>query len=168
MTYLCLMTLFTSLMICLISHPLALGLILLLQTIMIALLTGLMSLNFWSSYIIFLIMIGGMLILFTYMTSIASNEKFKFSLKMTMFIIPMIPLSILSAFNSDHFIGMHKLKTTNFMMTEKFLMNQMYLNKFLNYPHMMIYLAMIMYLLITLIAVVKITLKNKGTLRQKF
>nr|USH57925.1 NADH dehydrogenase subunit 6 [Batocera lineolata] len=147
------------------NHPLSFGLILLLQTITVALLTGLMNYNFWYSYILFLIMIGGMLILFIYMTSIASNEKFNFSNK----------LSILAL--TIRIIG------TLTIMIDPFYMNLIYINDLLNQmnvfnyktsfnkimfsPMNMIFFMMISYLLITLIMVVKITKTQSGPLRQK-
>nr|ALI86981.1 NADH dehydrogenase subunit 6 [Cryptolestes turcicus] len=55
---------FISLMFMFLNHPLSMGLMLLLQTICISILSGIMMINFWYSYMIFLIMIGGMLVLF--------------------------------------------------------------------------------------------------------
>nr|APX40457.1 NADH dehydrogenase subunit 6 [Cryptocephalus cantabricus] len=153
---------------CFMNHPLTLGFILLTQTVMIALLTGLMSLNFWSSYIIFLVMIGGMLVLFVYMTSIASNEKFKFSFKMFL----CTTITMLLTFFMSLFID-KSLISQKFKMIETFSMyenmdSKFFLNKFINFPHNMMYLMMVIYLLITLIAVVKIASKTKGALRKNF
>nr|QUB07082.1 NADH dehydrogenase subunit 6 [Cryptocephalus flavolimbatus] len=160
--------LMTTILSCFMNHPLTLGFTLLMHTMMIALMTGVLSLNFWYSYIIFIIMIGGLLILFIYMTSIASNEKFKFSLSMfnlTMFIITILSLMILFL---DELLMNSKTKSIEtFSMKEHIYMN-MYLNKFINFPYSMIYMMMVIYLLITLIAVVKITSKNKETLRKNF
>nr|UUJ36794.1 NADH dehydrogenase subunit 6 [Epeorus sp. 01 ZXM-2022a] len=61
------------------SHPLAMGLMLLCQTLLMALITGLLAPSFWFSYILFLVFLGGMLILFIYVTSLASNEMFSVS-----------------------------------------------------------------------------------------
>nr|APX40964.1 NADH dehydrogenase subunit 6 [Cryptocephalus ramburii] len=168
MTLLTLMIMMTSILCCFMNHPLTLGFTLLSQTILIALLTGLMSLNFWSSYIIFLIMIGGLLILFIYMTSIASNEKFKFSFKLLFFVCSyMFILSIMYTF-MDNFILAQKFKMIEtFSMQEK-INPQFFLNKFINFPYNMIYLMIVIYLLITLIAIVKITMKTKSTLRKNF
>nr|AYW52166.1 NADH dehydrogenase subunit 6 [Lamiinae sp. 4 ACP-2013] len=147
------------------THPLSLGLILLIQTIIIALITGSMSLNYWFSYIIFLIMIGGMLILFIYMTSIASNEKFKFSSKLFLlfstlfFLLSMLLIIDFYFFNQLTIID---LNYQPYMFNYKFS-----LNKFINWPNKLMFLMMIIYLLITLIMVVKITNINYGPLRQK-
>nr|APX40470.1 NADH dehydrogenase subunit 6 [Cryptocephalus pominorum] len=158
----------SAILCCLMNHPLTLGLILLLQTTSIALLTGMMSLNFWSSYIIFLIMIGGMLILFIYMTSIASNEKFKFSSKLLFSLISFSICQMGAWFFLDNFLLSQKLKLIETFPTDENISPHFFLNKFLNFPHNMIYSMMIIYLLITLIAVVKITTKTKGTLRKNF
>nr|YP_010491862.1 NADH dehydrogenase subunit 6 [Ocypus graeseri]UWM92648.1 NADH dehydrogenase subunit 6 [Ocypus graeseri] len=147
------------------SHPLSMGLTLLIQTILVSLVSGLLNINFWFSYILFLIMIGGMLVLFIYMTSIASNEKFSFSNWLFLFIMLMVMLSIIMFMFMDNMF----LNMINY--SEKFNLNNSYsmnLNKFLNYPSNIILFLMIIYLFITLIAVVKITDIKFGPLRQKF
>nr|AXS65598.1 NADH dehydrogenase subunit 6 [Chrysomeloidea sp. 6 KM-2017] len=156
-----------SLIFVFLSHPLSLGLILLIQTIIVALMTGLMSLNFWFSYIIFLIMIGGMLILFIYMTSIASNEKFSISLWIN--IIFFSSLFIMSMiFFIDHFFFYYIQNTMDLMNQNVNLNYKLSLNKFLNYPMSNIFMLLIIYLLITLIMVVKVTNIQYGPLRQKY
>nr|YP_010692649.1 NADH dehydrogenase subunit 6 [Necrodes nigricornis]WBV80473.1 NADH dehydrogenase subunit 6 [Necrodes nigricornis] len=146
------------------THPLSMGLILLSQTILIALMTGYISMNFWFSYILFLIMIGGMLVLFIYMTSVASNEKFKFSMLILMMnIFIMILFSPLN-FIDNTLISPNNLNMENILNEEIFLS----LSKFFNYPSSIILIMMIIYLFITLIAVVKITNISYGPLRQKF
>jgi hypothetical protein len=58
------------------SHPVGLGLTLILHTLLIRGATGLAAGNFWFSYVLFLVFLGGVLVLFIYMTRLASNEKF--------------------------------------------------------------------------------------------
>nr|ALO77659.1 NADH deshydrogenase subunit 6 [Anaspis sp. ANA01] len=145
-------------------HPLSMGLILLIQTLLISLITGLFSLNYWFSYILFLILVGSMLILFIYMTSIASNEKFKIKMPQ---ILALITLSILIAtwtYNSTLYINTfnNDLLTSNWSIP---LSNCMI--KYLNPPMLMVLVFMIIYLLMTLIAVVKITNFKYGPLRMK-
>nr|YP_010535347.1 NADH dehydrogenase subunit 6 [Morimospasma tuberculatum]UYB77598.1 NADH dehydrogenase subunit 6 [Morimospasma tuberculatum]WEY30156.1 NADH dehydrogenase subunit 6 [Morimospasma sp.] len=150
------------------NHPLSFGLILLFQTISIALMTGMMNFNYWFSYIIFLVMIGGMLILFIYMTSVASNEKFKFSYKI-MTMIFMISLIFLLMIMMDLYY--FNLTINNFLNTQNWLFKNQFilsLNKFLTWPMNFIFYMMIIYLLITLIMAVKITNIKSGPLRQKF
>nr|YP_009573031.1 NADH dehydrogenase subunit 6 [Podagricomela nigricollis]QBF44008.1 NADH dehydrogenase subunit 6 [Podagricomela nigricollis] len=156
-----------SIFIIFMKHPLTYGLILLIQTIFTTMITGLLSYNYWYSYILFLIMIGGMLILFIYMTSIASNEKFKFNNKllflMFIMLLMFLILMLLDNFYFNYFSSMSDISLFNNM---KNLNNSM--NKYLNYPNNMIIFSMIIYLLITLIAIVKITNFSYGPLRQKF
>nr|QZI85909.1 NADH dehydrogenase subunit 6 [Aromia bungii]UUL71584.1 NADH dehydrogenase subunit 6 [Aromia bungii]UZA66538.1 NADH dehydrogenase subunit 6 [Aromia bungii] len=157
-----------SMMFLFMTHPLSLGLILLIQTLLIALMTGIMSLNFWFSYILFLIMVGGMLILFIYMTSVASNEKFKFSFKILVYLIMMMIGLLIMNFWADHSM-MYKLMNIDL---NKFLImyssSSLIMSKYMNLPSSLIFLSMIIYLLITLIVVVKISNINSGPLRQKF
>nr|AML26578.1 NADH dehydrogenase subunit 6 [Staphylinidae sp. BMNH 1274705] len=153
-----------SLLIPMLKHPMSMGLTLLIQTINISLITGIMNKNFWYSYILFLIMIGGMIVLFIYMTSIASNEMFKFSNKIFILLasILFILLLMMIMFNLNLNLNMNSF---NNMQVYSF---ELSLNKFFNYPSNMIMMMMIIYLFITLIAVVKITNIKMGPLRQKF
>nr|YP_010385123.1 NADH dehydrogenase subunit 6 [Elodes marginata]UPL65133.1 NADH dehydrogenase subunit 6 [Elodes marginata] len=153
------------------NHPLSMGLILLIQTLSITILSSFMCYSFWMSYIIFLIMVGGMLILFIYMTSIVSNEKFKFSMKYSSFmmLISFLMISFLVLdktfiYQSIKTMEMIKIDNINSLMPE----NKLMLNKIYNYPNNFITILLINYLLMTLIIVVKITDINSGPLRQKF
>nr|ALO70266.1 NADH deshydrogenase subunit 6 [Aleochara sp. 2 EF-2015] len=147
------------------NHPMTMGMILLLQTIIISLITGLLNSNFWFSYILFLIMIGGLLVLFIYMTSIASNEMFNYSNKMMLILLlTFIFFLLIMLFMDLYLINFKYLYLENFNMTN----NNLMLSKYFNYPSIMIILLMIIYLFITLIAIVKITNIKYGPLRQKF
>nr|AML26693.1 NADH dehydrogenase subunit 6 [Elateroidea sp. BMNH 1274729] len=147
------------------SHPMSMGFTLLVQTLLMALVTGLMTINFWFSYILFLIMVGGLMVLFIYMTSIASNEKFKTSKlmisSMTMAIlspimIPLTPLNLQLEFLSNELM---QVKTNSNSLNN-------YLNKFISFPSMWTYLMIISYLLIALIAIIKISELKHGPLRK--
>jgi NADH-ubiquinone oxidoreductase chain 6 len=61
------------------GHPISIGVVLILHTLIVGVLTGILSRNFWFSYILFLVFLGGVLVLFVYITRLASNEKFGFS-----------------------------------------------------------------------------------------
>nr|ANJ70296.1 NADH dehydrogenase subunit 6 [Acilius sulcatus] len=155
------------------NHPMSMGLVLMLQTILIALMTGLFSYSFWFSYILFLIMIGGMLILFIYMTSLASNEMFNFSKKIMIVSLTFIIMIIILTFMIDNSLINSLFKNSNII---EFYNNMIFykneniisLNNIYNKPNFMITLMLINYLFLTLIAVVKITNMNYGPLRQKF
>nr|YP_010954755.1 NADH dehydrogenase subunit 6 [Dorcus tityus]WMW30140.1 NADH dehydrogenase subunit 6 [Dorcus tityus] len=145
-----------------VNHPLSLGLLLLIQSTLIALISGWMNLTFWYSYILLLIMIGGMLVLFMYMTSVASNEKFKFSPPIMIFLSSFIMISIPTSFFLDQwFINSKILISENIKLTYSLSS----LNKFLNFPAISISILLIIYLLITLIVAIKISKFKQGPLR---
>nr|AML25624.1 NADH dehydrogenase subunit 6 [Staphylinidae sp. BMNH 1274669] len=148
------------------NHPMTMGLTLLIQTILISMITGLLNSNFWFSYILFLIMIGGMLVLFIYMTSIASNEMFAYSNSLMMMMsILMFSISIFFIFNDSMWLNLSLMFNESFI----FKMNNFYnLTKFFTYPSIYMIFFMIIYLLLTLVVVVKITKIEYGPLRQKF
>nr|AFP16891.1 NADH dehydrogenase subunit 6 [Zeugophora sp. BMNH 840207] len=151
-----------------IKHPLTFGFMLMIQTIFISLLTGMMNFNYWFSYILFLIMIGGMLVLFMYMTSIASNEMFKFSQKIMNWILSYSMIMLLIFLLNDNLMTEIFMNNSELMKWKSnFLMNNS-MNKYLNWPSNLNIYMIIIYLFITLILVVKITNVKYGPLRQKF
>nr|UER99277.1 NADH dehydrogenase subunit 6 [Ephemera serica] len=149
------------------KHPLAMGLILLVQTTYISILSGLMSPTFWFSYILFLVFLGGMLVLFIYVTSLASNEMFSISSKTLLFMfISMMLLMTTIIFFYDHNMWMSPLYMMNEMssISEPFNLYN-YLYKLYNTFSSIITMLLISYLFLTLVIVVSITNINKGPLR---
>lgn len=129
------------------NHPLIIGLILLAQTITIALFTGLTLSSFWFSYILILVFLGGILILFIYVASIASNEKFsKYSL------IPSLILSLVFtlAIRRIFFPSIISVKLSENEIRPSFIW--MY-----SWPLIILLRFLIIYLFIVLVAIVKIT-----------
>nr|WKU84115.1 NADH dehydrogenase subunit 6 [Rhinoprosopa nasuta] len=151
------------------NHPLSMGMMLLIQTIMICCISGLMTKSFWFSYILFLIFIGGMLVLFIYVTSLASNEMFIFSTKMLMLMmINFFILMILMIFLDKMILITNSLNNemNSISYLNSYIMeNSLNLNKLYNYPTNMMTILLINYLLITLIATVKITKLFYGPIR---
>nr|ARH53698.1 NADH dehydrogenase subunit 6 [Adrastus rachifer] len=166
MNSLYLLTMFMSISFIFITHPLSMGFTLLIQAVLISMITGMMSNNFWFSYILFMIMIGGMLVLFIYMTSVASNEKFLYSTKL-MTIMVLTTLVILMMKLTDPFSSYLMSKNIDTSMSETVPSFSLSLSKYINLPSNWIMVSMIIYLLIALIAVVKITNITYGPLRQK-
>nr|WRO44751.1 NADH dehydrogenase subunit 6 [Habronychus sp. 1 XYG-2024a]WRO45061.1 NADH dehydrogenase subunit 6 [Habronychus sp. 2 XYG-2024a] len=148
------------------KHPLTMGLNLLIQTIVIAMITGLMSLNFWISYLLFLVMVGGMLILFMYMTSIASNEKFSFSksLLISSFLMIVLMIIFLIINTKTEFYPFKNIDSIEFT---KFSTYEISPNKYFINNSKFILSILIVYLFITLIAIVNISSNSSGPLRQK-
>nr|WVH13756.1 NADH dehydrogenase subunit 6 [Anopheles plumbeus] len=151
------------------KHPLSMGLMLLIQTFLTCLLTGIYVKTFWFSYMLFLIFLGGMLILFIYVTSLSSNEMFSMSFKLSILMIMIILTLNLIFFITDktlieQFITNTESSKISYMYT---LINEnsLSLNKMYNFPSNLITLMLINYLFLTLLVVVKITKKFYGPLR---
>nr|AQP28321.1 NADH dehydrogenase subunit 6 [Bulbitermes sp. A TB-2017] len=148
-----------SLMFTQMKHPMAMGLMLLMQTIMVCLISGTMYKSFWFSYILFMIMIGGMLVLFMYMTSLASNEMFSPSNKMMMFSSIAMPILIyvMPTLTNNKEMNIHSTMMENEITTTTTVM----------YNQMMgtMTTMLVVYMLLTLIVVVNIINVSKGPLR---
>nr|YP_010503041.1 NADH dehydrogenase subunit 6 [Oeneis buddha]UXD78915.1 NADH dehydrogenase subunit 6 [Oeneis buddha] len=168
--FLSLMVIFLSIFMFFINHPISMGLLILLQTLLICLLLGMIINSYWFSYILFLVFLGGLLVLFTYVSSIASNEIMNFSfINKTNLMIPFVILLITIFLNNN-------LNWLNFSLNEDmnnffnmflFSYNENNINLFKLYNEQTYFLMimMIIYLFITLIAVVKITNIFFGPLR---
>nr|ASY97895.1 NADH dehydrogenase subunit 6 [Statilia maculata] len=146
------------------NHPLSMGLILFLQAICMCLISGSMSVSFWFSYILLLIYLGGMLVLFMYVTSLASNEMFLYSNKifLTILFFPIIFI-FMYYINLNFPLNLYENMENSFIMN--FTSNN-FLLKMYNQPINMITILIASYLFLTLIVVVKIINVHKGPLRQ--
>nr|UFI48275.1 NADH dehydrogenase subunit 6 [Gymnosoma dolycoridis] len=150
------------------KHPLAMGFTLLIQTTLISMTSGLMTMSFWFSYILFLVFLGGMLVLFIYVTSLASNEMFSFSIKIMLISLMMFSfmMILLTMLDKNFLIQYKNLEMKNMYDMNSFILeNSLSLNKLYNYSTNLMTILLMNYLLITLIAVVKITKLFKGPLR---
>nr|YP_010728538.1 NADH dehydrogenase subunit 6 [Endochironomus tendens]WEF49779.1 NADH dehydrogenase subunit 6 [Endochironomus tendens] len=165
----------SSMIFSIMNHPLSIGLMLMIQTMLIVMFSGMMTKSFWFSYSLFLIFLGGMLILFMYMTSIASNEEFKFKINFKNMILMMIytmMIMLFFIFLNQNFLFFNNINNIEVLNLETmkmfFLENNFMLNKMYNFPMNLITIMLINYLFLTLIAVVKITNIFEGPLRPKF
>nr|QKX48748.1 NADH dehydrogenase subunit 6 [Linoclostis gonatias] len=157
------------------NHPLSMGLLILIQTLLTCLLSGMLIKTYWFSYILFLTFLGGLLVLFIYVSSIASNEIFSPISK-----LKSIFIFILFFFNFFLIIlYFYNLKWMNMSMNSEmnnlndfFIFfnneNKTNLSKLYNEQTFFLMLMLIIYLFITLIAVVKITNIFHGPLRPSF
>lgn len=137
------------------------GIILLLQTTIICLIRGLIHQRFWFQYILFIVFIGGILVLFIYVTRLASNEIFSLSTKILLIsarIIIIVSITARKWTNHDR----RDSTTYNTTRDEIILITR----KLYNQPRGTLTILIALYLLITLIVVVKITNVSKGPLRQ--
>nr|URH16850.1 NADH dehydrogenase subunit 6 [Cornitermes pugnax] len=149
----------TGLMFTQMKHPLAMGLMLLLQTTMVCLISGTLYSSFWFSYILFMIMIGGMLVLFMYMTSLASNEMFSPSNKMMLTTLMLLPglLYVMPTVINNKEMKIYETMMENETTTTTTVM----------YNQMMgtMTTMLVLYMLLTLIVVVNIINVSSGPLR---
>nr|YP_010852766.1 NADH dehydrogenase subunit 6 [Neope ramosa]WGL40133.1 NADH dehydrogenase subunit 6 [Neope ramosa] len=168
--FLSFMVILISIIMFFINHPISMGLMILLQTLFICLLLGMLINSYWFSYILFLVFLGGLLVLFIYVSSIASNEFLNISfLNKFIFIVPLIILlfSILIKNNLNWLNLSFNEDMNNFFNMFLFSYNENNINLYKLYNNQTYFLMIIMiiYLFITLIAVVKITNIFFGPLR---
>nr|YP_009048419.1 NADH dehydrogenase subunit 6 [Melanargia asiatica]YP_010528787.1 NADH dehydrogenase subunit 6 [Melanargia meridionalis]AHH92994.1 NADH dehydrogenase subunit 6 [Melanargia asiatica]UXW65909.1 NADH dehydrogenase subunit 6 [Melanargia meridionalis] len=168
--FMSLMVIFLSIFMFFINHPISMGLLILLQTLLTCLLLGMLINSYWFSYILFLVFLGGLLVLFIYVSSVASNELLNMyftSKSLILFWILIMSFSFLLnnnlnwlnfSFNEDmiNFINMFLISYNE---------NNINLYKLYNEQTYLLMIMMIIYLFITLIAVVKITNIFFGPLR---
>nr|WHM51820.1 NADH dehydrogenase subunit 6 [Stolotermes victoriensis] len=143
------------------KHPMAMGMALLMQTTLICMISSTLHQSTWFSYMLFLTFLGGMLVLFIYVTSLASNEMFSLSTKLLMITTV---LTSTSMFMSMWYKNDSKDATNH----ETMLMNttNTMLEKLYNQPTGMMTVILALYLFLTLIVIVKITNISSGPLRQ--
>nr|AFI54731.1 NADH dehydrogenase subunit 6 [Acanthosoma labiduroides] len=150
-----------SILIMFLNHPLSMGMLLVLQTIIVALTTGMMAGYFLMSYIITIIMLSGALVLFIYMASVASNEMFHTPVKlMGVFMIINLILSV-----TINKIEMMENEMINFNYTTT--VEALSTMKLFSAPSAYMTTLMIMYLLFTMIVVSNNVNISEGPLRIK-
>nr|YP_010222612.1 NADH dehydrogenase subunit 6 [Pentatoma metallifera]UCC46075.1 NADH dehydrogenase subunit 6 [Pentatoma metallifera] len=137
------------------NHPLSMGLILIMKTLITATIIGFMLKSFFFSYIIIIIMLSGALVLFIYMASVASNEMFDLSIKMIMlgFSSYAMIMMMFDLFNYNYF---------NYTM---YLNESISLIKIFNTISAKLTIMIIIYLLLTMIVVSNIAKVVEGPLR---
>nr|YP_010610834.1 NADH dehydrogenase subunit 6 [Nanatka castenea]WAP91655.1 NADH dehydrogenase subunit 6 [Nanatka castenea] len=156
--YLIKMMMFTMTMVPFLMNPLAMGVILLMQTTMMTMLMNKMMFSSWFPMITFLMMIGGLLIVFTYMASIASNEKFKLKMNLTLMLIILIMI-MEEMMNENQVNEMQEM--INMTMESTSMM------KLYNKKSMLLTMILVLYLLLTMIVISKIVKHHEGPLRSK-
>nr|WAR51448.1 NADH dehydrogenase subunit 6 [Parasarpa dudu] len=159
-----------SILLYFINHPLAMGLLILMQTLFTCLISGMLINTYWFSYILFLVFLGGLLVLFIYVSSVASNELFKIHFINKFFIIYMLFILIFSFFFKNNLIWMNfsfNDEMINFFNSNLFFNNEYNFNlsKLYNKQNYFMMIMLIIYLFITLVAIVKITNIFFGPLR---
>nr|QUT09637.1 NADH dehydrogenase subunit 6 [Tenuilapotamon latilum kaiyangense] len=158
------MIIISSILFTRLTHPLAMGLNLLTQTIIISLSAGLTTYSFWFSYTLFLIFLGGMLVLFIYIASLASNEFFYIPLTSIMISLFLLFIFFSCFFYLDSILisSFSNLPNSSIWSYSSTAHTTSWI---FNIPSMYFTLFVISYLLLTLLVVVKIINLFKGPLR---
>nr|WRK21515.1 NADH dehydrogenase subunit 6 [Selenocephalus sp.] len=146
-----------STMILTLKTPMSMGIMLMIQTSLSTILMSKFLSSSWMPMIVFLMLIGGLLILFMYMSSIASNEKFSHNIMIMLIVIFLIvPM--------EELMFETQMNETMEMLTKP---ESITLMKIYNEKTLMITVFMFMYLLLTMIIVTLIIKVFKGPLRSK-
>nr|YP_010502924.1 NADH dehydrogenase subunit 6 [Nephotettix virescens]UXD78701.1 NADH dehydrogenase subunit 6 [Nephotettix virescens] len=138
--------------------PMSMGVLLMIQTIFSTLILAKIMDSSWMPMIVFLMFIGGLLILFMYMSSIASNEKFTSNINIFMLFMMIMILPIEELMTE---VQMEN-SMTMFISKESISMMKIY-----NKKTLLVTVLMFMYMYLTMIAVTKVIKIYKGPLRAK-
>nr|YP_010040142.1 NADH dehydrogenase subunit 6 [Spodoptera exempta]QOY46709.1 NADH dehydrogenase subunit 6 [Spodoptera exempta] len=166
-----LMLMMISMFMLFINNPMSMGLLILMQTLLVCMLSGMMIKTYWFSYILFLTFLGGLLVLFIYVSSIASNQLFymKFNYKKTLILLTILMLLMMLMLNNK-MTWMNLSMNSDMNMFNNMIFffnneNKINLSKLYNNQTFLIMMMLVIYLFITLIAIVKITNIFHGPLR---
>nr|YP_010616646.1 NADH dehydrogenase subunit 6 [Ampittia subvittatus]WAW79833.1 NADH dehydrogenase subunit 6 [Ampittia subvittatus] len=153
------------------KHPISMGFMILIQTMLICMISGMIIYTYWFSYILFLTFLGGLLVLFIYISSIASNELFIFPKKMKKYflfilIFPLL-MMLMNMLKNNLFEIFINNEMNNFFNYFIFFNNEYNINlsKLYNKHNYFLMFMLIIYLFISLVAIVKITNIFYGPLR---
>nr|YP_010585923.1 NADH dehydrogenase subunit 6 [Lepidostoma longipilosum]UZZ43646.1 NADH dehydrogenase subunit 6 [Lepidostoma longipilosum] len=161
---------FMNFFILFLSHPFIITLMMIIQTFLMSLMIGLMNFSFWLTYLMFLIFVGGLLILFIYISSLTPNKIFYFNkIKMFIFIFVNIMILIFSnlKFNFLNLEMMNLSNMNNFIFYKNF-ENTIHLTNLFNNNELWLTLILMLFLLFTLITSIKISNFFSGPMRIKF
>nr|QDI93852.1 NADH dehydrogenase subunit 6 [Tuxedo elongatus] len=147
------------------NHPMSMGMLLITQTLLISVQSGILMKTFWMAYILTITMLSGMLVLFIYMASIASNEKFKTSVKMWFYMGTTLTVSTLFLFLINKMIIKNNysgMEMSTLKSTEMYFLNKMFMDK-----NMLITIMIVIYLLLTMIVASFLVNISEGPMRLK-
>nr|WRW11493.1 NADH dehydrogenase subunit 6 [Corythucha ciliata] len=148
----------SSLMFMFLINPLTMVFTLLIQTFIVSSISAIFISSFWYSYMLIMIMISGLLILFMYMASIASNEKMIFSFNA---MIPAMLLVLLFFKQTEVLMFLKEMYMSNNLIYQELTMNKLFNSKFI-IPSIM----MIMFLFMMMMVISFIVSKTEGPMRK--
>nr|ANH54454.1 NADH dehydrogenase subunit 6 [Myzus persicae] len=150
-----------AIMLTMMKSPISSNLIILIQTMTLTMMINLINKTAWISFMIFILYIGGLMIIFLYISSIAFNE-----LNINKNYKNMIFKLIIIFFTLLYFKMYFNMENMNYENKFMFEDNFYLLNMFMMPNNLMIYMIMfiLFFMLILIIWMLKI---NKGPIRQK-
>nr|AKM70011.1 NADH dehydrogenase subunit 6 [Phyllaphis fagi] len=150
-----------SLTLTMMKSPLTSNLVILTQSITLTLMLNLINKSSWISFMLFILYVGGLMIIFLYISSIAFNE-INF-IKNYKNLIYKIIILLMMFFIIKSFIIMENFKFNNLMNFED---NFYLINMFIMPNNLMIYFILFI-LFFMLISIIWLLKNNKGPIRQK-
>nr|QQQ88669.1 NADH dehydrogenase subunit 6 [Hyalella cajasi] len=141
------------------SSPLGMGVIVIIFSFFISLSMSLICATSWFSLLLFMLFLSGMMIIFMYVCSLASNEAYYYSFGAAYVVLGLLMLSLIGPEISG------AATVSGLLLVEaksSFLMYKIY-----SFSIYLFAVVLIVYLLITLIAVVKISAVSEGPVRTK-
>ena len=144
------------------NHPLIIGLILILTSVIYGLISYFIVITPWVSYILIIVFVRGAIIIFIYMARLSSNENIKIRFLWLTLIIIVSETTLLLIIKTKP-----KQVRLGFRLNENLQPIESIITIYKTYNRMIIDLTVIMvsYLLIVLIVAIKIISFNKGPLR---
>lgn len=147
------------------KHPISIGSILIIQTILVSNKIFKESNMSWFAYILFITIIGGIIIIFIYMSRIASNEKFSVTIKQFILMTIIVTTTIIIIRESS-------IEQFNKILEKKELIIQkeetIYNIKFFNLNKINLTIITIIILLLTIIIVTNIASTFEGPLKKTY
>lgn len=123
--------------------------------------------SFWFLYILILVFIGGILVLFIYVTSIFPNEKFSFNQYFLLFtLLLFICVIILFIFLNNYFIINLNINSLESFFNIKLNINLINTIKIFNTKNSLLLIFLVNYLFYCIIIVIKLTNFFIGPLRK--
>nr|YP_009509730.1 NADH dehydrogenase subunit 6 [Antarctoneptunea benthicola]AXF46346.1 NADH dehydrogenase subunit 6 [Antarctoneptunea benthicola] len=154
------MTLSTLLMLPLMTQPLSLGLVIMMSTLFMCFISAI-TLSSWYGYILFLIYVGGLLVMFAYVAALSPNVLFGSGTPMLFFFLLVIPLATI--FYIYPLVDLSSIGYLDTFSELKFL--KMYGVEMVSPQMISILIGLAIILLINLIVVVKICYYQHASLR---
>nr|QQQ88682.1 NADH dehydrogenase subunit 6 [Hyalella kochi] len=142
-----------------VSSPLGLGIIVIIFSFFISMSMSLLCVTSWFSLLLFMLFLSGMMIIFVYICSLASNENYFYSISVG-YLMLLFSLLLLIYPDTNKLMTISSMNYTE--MDSAVLMYKVY-----SFNTYMFAVVLIIYLLITLLAVVKLSVISESPLRSK-